>query len=288
MCGGGGGGGIGNFIAPILGIVASIAMPYLAPALLPLEAGLIGAGIGAGTNLLGDAITGRPVDPLGLAVSTVTGGAGGYLGAGGFSDIAGALGLGESATAPAASMMAGTSPDLGIAGGAAVTPYAGPVGSIGGVTPGATAAGASLTPEAMGAGVNPDLGIGGPSATTPYPGPVQAPTSNIFSMLGKGYEAVKPALSVASAANTITGLGKAVFGGGEQQSMTAAPSMAAPSMGSGYTTGQGGRYGGGLGTVWRPDLGAYATSYAPGQQPKGGGFSDTANTLLGQDSTMMG
>lgn len=278
MCGGGGG-GIGNFIAPILGIVASIAMPYLAPALLPLEAGLIGAGIGAGTNLLGDAITGRPVDPLGLAASTVLGGAGGYLGGGGFGQISDALGLGSSGTIAMAPGVA-----EGVTAAETASPFAAgtAAGPIAG-SAGQTAAGAAAGIDPIGIGATTQTSVSPTDLTASARGAMQAPTSNILSTLGKGYEAAKPALSLASLANAALG-----GGGGGQQTMASAPSMAAPSMGTRYTTGQAGPYGpGGLGTVWRPDLNAYSTSYAPGQQSSGG-FSTTANTLLGQDNTMMG
>jgi hypothetical protein len=283
MCGGGGG-GIGNFIAPILGLVASVAMPFLAPALLPLEAGLIGAGIGAGTNLLGDAITGRPVDPLGLAASTVLGGAGGYLGAGGFSDISNALGLGGGAAASTGAGLAGmeSAAFSGINAADAAASVAGPIAG----SAGQTAAGAAAGLDPIGIGATTQTSISPTDLAASAAGAAQAPTtSSILSTLGKGYDAIKGPLAATGIANLAKGV---LGGGGGQQFMAAAPSMAAPSMGGGYTTGQGGRYGGGLGTVWRPDLGAYATSYAPGQQPKGGGFSDTANVMLGPDSTMMG
>jgi hypothetical protein len=288
MCfGGGGGGGIGNIIAPILGIVASIAMPYLAPALLPLEAAAIGAGIGAGSNLLGSAITGTYVDPLRLGVSAATGGAGGYLGAGGFSNISNALGLGANAAASTGAGLAGMEPAAfsGINAADAAAATAPIAASAGSTAAGATGQGFA-TPIDLGA-VDPIYGSAGGTSAIGTPSTV--PTSAYFGNAPSGgfMQTARDVLGVASLgriAADLTGLT-----GGSQQRAAAPAMTAAPSMGTRYTTGQAGPYGpGGLGTVWRPDLNAYSTSYAPGYQGGGGGFSDTSKALLGEDTTMMG
>lgn len=270
------------FAAPVIMAVAMSALE-MAPALaIPL-----GAALGAGLSAVQSGIQGQPINPLGMALGAVGGAVPGVGGAlGGFSGIAETLGLGASeaaGTAGLAGMESAAFSGINAADAAAATA---PMGASAGSTAAGAAGQGFATPIDLGA-VDPIYGSAGGTSAIGTPSTV--PTSAYFGSTPSGgfMQTAKDVLGVANLGKGVADL-TGLTGGSQQRA--AAPAMAAaPSMGTRYTTGQAGPYGpGGLGTVWRPDLNAYSTSYAPGYQGRGGGFSDTSKALLGEDTTMMG
>lgn len=210
MSGGGLGGGLGGILGSILGVALAPETGGLSLA-LPVLGGLAG---GAGGNLLGDAVTGQPVDPLGLALSA-GGGALGGLG-GGLGGVGGLLGGagGEAAGGAAGAAAPAITDALGGAGPA----FLGGTESLG--------AGGAATAAGLGGG-------SAAAAADPFGG------AGLASVLGQGGAAGGPlagnaglpaagdALAGGSSAGTLVGGGGAdtLGGGGAAGAAGSAPAL---------------------------------------------------------------
>jgi hypothetical protein len=289
-----------QFLAPIIDIAAAFIAPELEPVLLGAETGSLGAalgsaaiaaGLGAGGNLVQDAVTGQSVNPLQLGENAAGAGLGGFAGAGGFGALGDALGIGgpitnasEAAAAvdPATNLIgtgasgAGTPAVTGAAAQGAITPGGSVVGAAGSAGDGSVAAfnagggttgtvnGVPVTGDPHDIALNQALnGAVGPSPATaggaanalpaaPGPNPLRALIKSLSPVL----DAAGPVGTGLSLANIAT------------QALGPNPAPAAPSPGASLgnpSYAQAPQQYGGLGEVYNPQTGTYTPGRAPQQ-----------------------